>query len=169
MQNEQEKNEAGAVKSQAPQSEAKPSSDVKAENKSTKKAASTAKKTVTTKKSSKKTTKNDKADAVPFAVISSGGKQYLISDGSIINIEKIDGEAGSKVEFDSVLLYSDHTNVSVGAPYLDTVKVSGTILGQNKSKKEIVFKFKKKTGYQKKQGHRQLISDVRIDKITIKK
>ena len=97
-----------------------------------------------------------------IAVIESGSKQYTISEGSIIDVEKLNAEVGSKVSLDNVLLYSDDKNTLVGQPKLSNVKISCEVLNQIKDKKKIVFKFKNKTGYKKKQGHRQQYTTLKV-------
>jgi large subunit ribosomal protein L21 len=101
----------------------------------------------------------------PIAVIETGGKQYIVSAKTVIDIEKLDGESKGTVSFDKVLLYSDGKDIKVGQPYLKDASVSATIMEQHKDKKKIVFKFKRKTGYKKKQGHRQQLTCIRVDKI----
>jgi len=100
-----------------------------------------------------------------FAVIESGGKQYNVAKGDIIDIEKINGEESGTHIFDKVLLYKETKDLSIGQPYLENVQVKAFILNQFKDKKQIVFKFKTKTGYKKTQGHRQCLTRVRIEDI----
>ena len=98
-----------------------------------------------------------------YAVISSGGKQYRVEKDAILRIEKISGEVGSPVTFDKVLMFSDGENIRVGTPMLEDVSVQGHIVEQGKAKKIIVFKYKKRKRYRRKQGHRQLYTAIRID------
>ena len=100
-----------------------------------------------------------------FAVIETGGKQYRVQAGTILDFEKLEGEPSTKVVFDKVLLVSDGTTTTIGQPYLEGVQVKGAILDQTKGKKEIVFKWKKKTGYKKTQGHRQKLTTVKIESV----
>ena len=100
-----------------------------------------------------------------FAVLETGGKQYLVREGDVISIEKLDEKSGEKVKFNNILLYDDSKETKLGTPYLN-VEVSGEIISEEKDKKVRVFKFKKKTGYKKTQGHRQKYSTIKIDKIT---
>ena len=101
-----------------------------------------------------------------LAVIKTGGKQYLVKPGDIINIEKIAGDEGSEVEFSDVLMVSDgEGDVKVGTPVVETAQVKGTILGEKKGIKIIVFKFKRRKGYIKKMGHRQKYTSVKINSI----
>lgn len=99
-----------------------------------------------------------------LAVIETGSKQYIIEEGQIIDIERIEGGINDVVTFDTVLLTSDGKTSEVGQPYLNT-SVSATILNHHRDKKIRVFHYKPKTGYKKTHGHRQNLSTVRIDKI----
>jgi len=100
-----------------------------------------------------------------YAVVSSGGKQYRVQEGEILRLEKIEGEVGSPVSFDEVLMFSDGENVNIGQPALENISVKGTIVEQGKTKKIIVFKYKRRKRYRRKQGHRQLFTAVKIDSI----
>ncbi|MDD3931556.1 MAG: 50S ribosomal protein L21 [Clostridiaceae bacterium] len=100
-----------------------------------------------------------------YAVIVTGGKQYRVSVGDEIFIEKIDGEAGDSVTFSEVLALSDDGSLQVGTPTIDGLAVSGEVVKQGKQKKIIVFKYKAKKGYRRKKGHRQPYTRVRITKI----
>ena len=98
-----------------------------------------------------------------YAIIATGGKQYKVSEGDIIKVEKIAGEAGDTVEFDNVLAVSDK-DLKVGAD-VKNVSVSATVMQQGRGKKVTVYKYKPKSGYHKKNGHRQAYTQVRIEKI----
>lgn len=98
-----------------------------------------------------------------YAIIATGGKQYKVSEGDIIKIEKLDVEAGNTVTFDQVIAVSDE-GLKVGGDVAQAT-VSATVLEHGKGKKVIVYKYKRKTGYHKKNGHRQLYTQVKIDKI----
>lgn len=100
-----------------------------------------------------------------YAVIETGGKQYRVQEGDVLFIEKIAGNEGETVNFDKVLLVSNGDEVKVGKPYVDGVSVTGNIVEHGKAKKIIVFKFKRKKDYRRKQGHRQPYTKVRIEKI----
>ena len=100
-----------------------------------------------------------------YAIVDSGGKQYKIREGETIRVEKISGEVGAAVTFDQVLLFSDGENISVGKPVLENVGVRGQIVEQGKAKKIIVFKYKRRKRYRRKQGHRQQYTAVKIDRI----
>jgi len=100
-----------------------------------------------------------------YAIIETGGKQYMVKEGDTILVEKIDSEEGSTVEFDRVLVVSKDGDITLGNPYLDGAKVSATVLEQGKGKKVIIFKYKSKKNYRKKQGHRQPFTKVKIESI----
>jgi large subunit ribosomal protein L21 len=99
-----------------------------------------------------------------YAVIRTGGKQYKVSEGQQVKIEKLPVEAGKTLEFDEVLLSVDGDKVEIGTDKLP-IKVSATVVDQIRDKKISVFKYKAKTGYHKKTGHRQSLTVVKIDKI----
>jgi len=100
-----------------------------------------------------------------YAVVKTGGKQYRVETGQTIRVEKIDGDVGTTVTLDNVLMYSDGENVNVGQPNLDNVTVSGHIVEQDKARKILVFKYKKRKRYRRKQGHRQPFTAIKIDSI----
>ena len=99
-----------------------------------------------------------------FAIIKTGGKQYKVSEGDVIKVEKIEAEAGDKIEFDQVLMVAGD-DVKVGSPVVEGAKVSAEVLDQKKDKKIVIFKFKAKKNYRKKKGHRQPYTLVKIEKI----
>ncbi len=98
-----------------------------------------------------------------FAVIKTGGKQYKVAKDDVIEVEKIDLEAGKAVEFGEVLMLSDGGKVEVGAPFLAGAKVSAEVVKQTRGDKIIVFKKKRRKNYRRKKGHRQ---DLTVLKIT---
>lgn len=100
-----------------------------------------------------------------YAVIETGGKQYRVQEGDIITIEKIKAEVGEAVAFDKVLVLSDGKDVKVGTPYLDAT-VTGSVVEHGKGQKVIIFKYKAKKDYRKKQGHRQPYTMVKIESLT---
>lgn len=100
-----------------------------------------------------------------YAVVSSGGKQYKVCEGETLRVEKISGEIGDQVSFDKVLMVSDGENVRIGTPVLDGVAVRGQIVEHGKNKKIIVFKYKRRKRYRRKQGHRQQYTAIKIDNI----
>jgi len=104
-----------------------------------------------------------------LAVIKTGGKQYLVSPGQKIKIEKIDAEEGKKIIFREVLLLEKGNKIEIGTPLVKGVKVTGKVLSQKKGKKVIVLKYKSKTRYKVKQGHRQPFTEVEIIKIETSK
>ena len=99
-----------------------------------------------------------------YAIIATGGKQYRVSEGDVLYIEKIDAEVGSTVSFD-VLLVENNGDVKVGTPVVEGVKVEGKVVAQTRGEKIIVFKYKAKKNYRRKQGHRQPYTKVEITKI----
>lgn len=99
-----------------------------------------------------------------YAVIVSGGKQYRVSQGDVIYVEKLNQEADSKVSFD-VLMLGSEDNVEVGTPTLAGAKVEGKVLGQVKGEKIIIFKYKSKKNYHRRAGHRQAYTKVEITSI----
>jgi large subunit ribosomal protein L21 len=100
-----------------------------------------------------------------YAVIQSGGKQYRVSQGDLITIEKLEGAIGDRVEFDSVLMIGEGNQVTVGQPWLEQARVVGTIVRQERGPKIVVYKHKRRKGYQKKQGHRQWQTLLRVSEI----
>ena len=100
-----------------------------------------------------------------FAVIRTGGKQYLVSPGDKIKIEKLDKEEGKEITFSDVLLLEKRSKLEIGNPKVKGAKVVGKVLKQGKGKKIIVFKYKPKTRSKVKKGHRQPFTEVEITKI----
>ena len=98
-----------------------------------------------------------------YAIIQTGGKQYKVSEGDVIKVEKLDVEAGNAVTFDQVIAVSDN-GLKVGEAVANAT-VSATVLDQGRARKVIVYKYKRKTGYHKKNGHRQAYTQVKIEKI----
>ena len=99
-----------------------------------------------------------------YAIIATGGKQYKVAEGDIITIEKLGAEEGSAVTFDQVLAVKDE-ELKIGSPTVENASVEATVVENGKAKKVIVYKYKRKTGYHKKNGHRQCYTKVKIDKI----
>ena len=99
-----------------------------------------------------------------YAIIATGGKQYTVTEGQKILVEKLDVEAGSTYKFDQVLVVSGD-EFKVGAPYVEGASVEASVIGDVKTKKVIVYKYKRKTGYHKKNGHRQQLTELKIEKI----
>ena len=100
-----------------------------------------------------------------YAVVATGGKQYRVQEGDTLRIEKISGDVGSDVAFDQVLMVSDGDDVKVGQPVIENAVVNGTIVEQGKGRKILVFKYKRRKRYRRKQGHRQLFTAVKIGTI----
>jgi len=98
-----------------------------------------------------------------YAIIATGGKQYKVSEGDVIRVEKLDVEAGNAVTFDQVIAVSDN-GLKVGEAVANAT-VSATVMDQGRARKVIVYKYKRKTGYHKKNGHRQAYTQVKIEKI----
>jgi large subunit ribosomal protein L21 len=103
-----------------------------------------------------------------YAVVSSGGKQYKVEEGEILRVEKIPGDVGGKVTFNQVLMISDGDDVNIGQPVLADALVEGHIVAQGKTRKIIVFKYKRRKRYRRKNGHRQQFTAVKIDSIQSK-
>uniref|UniRef100_UPI0040562B84 50S ribosomal protein L21 n=1 Tax=Agathobacter sp. TaxID=2021311 RepID=UPI0040562B84 len=99
-----------------------------------------------------------------YAIIATGGKQYKVSEGDIITIEKLGVEAGQEVTFDQVLAVSGD-ELKVGNPTVEGASVTASVVKEGRGKKIIVYKYKRKTGYHKKNGHRQPFTQVKIEKI----
>ena len=101
-----------------------------------------------------------------IAVVKTGGKQYLIKEGSIVTAEKLEGaKKGDSVVLDTVLLTDDGTTTVIGTPAVSGAKVSATVLEEGKGKKVVVVKYKAKSRYYKKRGHRQPFTKVKIGKV----
>ena len=99
-----------------------------------------------------------------YAIIATGGKQYKVAEGDIIKVEKLGVEAGQSYTFDQVLAVSGD-ELKVGTPVVEGATVEASVIGDAKAKKVIVYKYKRKTGYHKKNGHRQQYTAVKIEKI----
>lgn len=100
-----------------------------------------------------------------YAVIETGGKQYKVAEGDVITVEKLGLDDGADVTFENVIAVSNDANFTVGTPYVKGATVTGTVKANGKGDKVIVFKYKPKKGYKKKQGHRQPFTQVEIKKI----
>lgn len=100
-----------------------------------------------------------------YAIIQTGGKQYKVEEGQVIRVEKLDNEAGETVEFDQVKLVSTDNGLKVGTPTVEGAKVTAEVVAQGKGKKVIVFKYKPKNNFRKKNGHRQPYTAVQIKSI----
>jgi large subunit ribosomal protein L21 len=100
-----------------------------------------------------------------YAIIETGGKQYKVEEGQVFDVEKLDVEAGDKIDFDVVKVVSIEDSLQVGQPTLEDASVTAEVVGQVKGDKIIVFKYKPKNNYRKKQGHRQPYTRVKIESI----
>jgi len=101
-----------------------------------------------------------------FAVIKTGGKQYLVTAGQKLQIEKLEGKEEEKITFGEVLLAGDDNKTEIGMPHVKNAHVEGKIIRQGRARKVIVFKYHSKTRYRKFKGHRQPFMEVLIEKIT---
>ncbi|MDD7408313.1 MAG: 50S ribosomal protein L21 [Anaerovoracaceae bacterium] len=102
-----------------------------------------------------------------YAVIETGGKQYRVQEGDEISVEKLGAEAGEEVVFDKVLVAGEGADVKIGAPYVEGASVKSTVVENGKGQKVIIYKYKAKKDYRKKQGHRQPYTTVKIDSIVL--
>lgn len=102
-----------------------------------------------------------------YAIVETGGKQYRVSQGDVIRVEKLPVSEGETLVLDKVLLVSDNAGVKVGSPYVDGAKVTLKVQEQGRAKKVIVFKYKPKKNYRKKQGHRQPFTKVLVQSIEV--
>jgi large subunit ribosomal protein L21 len=100
-----------------------------------------------------------------YAIIATGGKQYRVQEGDLLFIEKLAADVDASVEFSEVLAVSNDGKLTVGSPYVDGAKVTASVVKHGKAKKVIVFKYKPKKDYRKKQGHRQPYTQIKIEKI----
>ncbi|MDO5564395.1 MAG: 50S ribosomal protein L21 [Eubacteriales bacterium] len=100
-----------------------------------------------------------------YAIVESGGKQYKVSVGDTIRVEKIESNEGDKIILDKVLMFVDK-DIKMGTPYITDSKVEATVVKNDKAKKVIVYRYKRKSGYHKKNGHRQPYTELKIDSIS---
>jgi large subunit ribosomal protein L21 len=100
-----------------------------------------------------------------YAVIETGGRQFRVEPGQVIDVEKLPQAEGETVEFDRLLLVKDGEQTLVGTPYVEGARATGTVLKQYRGKKILVFKYKPKANYRRRQGHRQWLTRVRVDRI----
>jgi large subunit ribosomal protein L21 len=100
-----------------------------------------------------------------YAVIRTGGKQYRVEPGDVIRVEKLDGEAGTEIEFKEVLATGDGSAVRIGAPLVDGATVKAKVLEQGRAKKILVYKKKRRKNYRRRMGHRQSFTAVRVTQI----
>ena len=100
-----------------------------------------------------------------YAIIKTGGKQYKVAEGNEVIIEKLDAEEGSSVTFDEVLAVGEGDDIKIGRPLIEGAKVTATVVKNGKGPKIRIFKYKHKTNYRRRQGHRQPFTKVKIEKI----
>ncbi len=100
-----------------------------------------------------------------YAVIKTGGKQYKVEEGTVLQVEKLEQNEGDKIEFNDVLMYSDGENITLGNPLVENAVVKAEIIKQAKDKKVLVFKYKRRKGYRRMRGHRQHFTEIKINSI----
>ena len=103
-----------------------------------------------------------------FAILKTGGKQYRVSEGSMLRVEKIQADEGASIELDKVLMVSDDNGVQVGDPYLNGGKVTATVKVHGRGKKVNILKFKRRKHHMKRQGHRQAYTELEVTGISLK-
>ena len=102
-----------------------------------------------------------------FAIIETGGKQFRVEEGDRLRLEKLPGSVGDVLEFSNVLYANGPEGIKTGTPYIESATVTGTSLSEGKHRKVLVFKKKRRNQYKRLRGHRQLYTEVRIDKISL--
>jgi large subunit ribosomal protein L21 len=102
-----------------------------------------------------------------YAIVETGGKQYRVTPGDLLQVELLKVEKGEKLSLDKVLLVADDDGVKIGNPFLEGATVDATIMDHGKSKKVLVFKYKSKKNYRRLRGHRQNFTEIRIDSINL--
>jgi large subunit ribosomal protein L21 len=100
-----------------------------------------------------------------YAVVRSGGKQYRVSQGGSLRVEKLAGEVGASITLDDVLMIGSDDEIKVGTPNVNGAQITGTIVAQGRGEKIRVFKMKRRKGYRRTQGHRQDYTEIRVDEI----
>ena len=101
-----------------------------------------------------------------YAIIQTGGKQYRVAEGDILDVEKLDVEAGTETKFEDVLFVSNGSNVTIGAPLVKGAAVTAEVVEQTKGEKVIAYKFKRRKGYHRTVGHRRQLTRLKIKSIT---
>lgn len=102
-----------------------------------------------------------------YAVIKTGGKQYKVSEGNLLTVEKLEGNQGDTISFEDVLMVSKDGDIKIGTPILEGAKVTGEIVTQTKGPKITIFKMKRRKGFRKKTGHRQKVTVLKIKEISM--
>ena len=100
-----------------------------------------------------------------YAIIETGGKQYRISEGSTVRLEKLSGVEGDGIRINEVLSVNDGTSTLIGSPYVSGAYIDGKVLSQGRARKVLVFKYKRRKDYKKKNGHRQFYTELLVEKI----
>ena len=106
---------------------------------------------------------------IMYAVIETGGKQYMVTEGDVIRVEKLDAEVGSTLTIKEVVAFSKNDEMKVGNPYVAGASVKAEVLGQGKADKVIIYKYKAKKDYRKKNGHRQPYTELEIKSVSFRK
>ncbi len=101
-----------------------------------------------------------------YAVIKTGGKQYKVSEGQTLKVEKLNAEEGASIDLDEVLMVADGENIKVGTPLVDGGKVTATVASHGRGKKVKIVKFRRRKHHRKQMGHRQSYTEIKIEKIT---
>jgi large subunit ribosomal protein L21 len=101
-----------------------------------------------------------------YAVIATGGKQYRVSEGTVVRVEKLDAEAGATVEFDKILVVGEGADVAVGAPYVGGARVTATVQSHGKADKVRIVKFRRRKHYLRQKGHRQPYTEIKVTGIS---
>ena len=100
------------------------------------------------------------------AIVRTGGKQYRVEPGAVLRVEKLDGDVGGSIELSEVLLLGNGADAQIGKPLVDGAKVTGTITAHGRGPKLVVYKFRRRKNYRRKNGHRQAYTEIKIDAIT---
>ena len=100
-----------------------------------------------------------------YAIVETGGKQYRMRPGDVLDVERLPGESDSEIEFDRVLAVKEGDTLKVGTPILEGTRVRARVLGHRRDRKVVVFKYKPRKGYRRRRGHRQWLTRVRIEEI----
>jgi large subunit ribosomal protein L21 len=100
-----------------------------------------------------------------YAVIATGGKQYRVQPGETVKVEKLELEVGKTIEFTDVLLVADGENIKLGTPHVAGAKVTAEVMGDGKGPKLLIYKYRRRKGYRRKTGHRQIFTALKITKI----
>jgi len=101
-----------------------------------------------------------------YAVIKTGGKQYKVSEGQTLKVEKLNAEEGASIDLNEVLMVADGDDIKVGAPFIDGGKVTATVASHGRAKKVMIVKFRRRKHHRKQMGHRQSFTELKIEKIS---